>query len=232
MARIPLNAALLRKMADKTKKSEKYLREQISKKGNAASISSPAAQILMAKDLGIGTNSALNGLPAHVREEVRAGSSVVPSRRVAAVPLPKKGSKQKPITPATIDALLRDSELRARCKGLLKDKRHFDRVIREATTILDDRIKKKTGIVGMNPENLVGRALNPDPSKAVIVVSSEGAEQKGIHSICTGIMLAFRNKAHHNLSDKYTAEDALKFCGFIDTVLGVIEQGKVHLDRA
>jgi len=218
-------------MADKTKKSEKYLREQISRKGNAASISSPAAQILMAKELGIGTNTALNGLPAHVREEVRSGSAVVPKRRVAIAALPKRELKQKPITPATIDALLRDSELRDRCKGLLKDKKHFDRVIREATTILDDRIKKKTGIVGKNPENLLGKALNPDPSKAVIVVSIEGAEQKGIHSICNGIMLAFRNRAHHNLSDKYTAEDALKFCGFVATMLGVIEQGQIHLDR-
>jgi len=44
----------------------------------------------------------------------------------------------------------------------------------------------------MNPENLVGKAINPDPAKAVIEVSSERAAQEGIYSICKGVMLAFR----------------------------------------
>src|ERR1039458_4240951 len=42
------------------------------------------------------------------------------------------------------------------------------RLRREATTVLDDRLKKKTGITNMNPDNLVGKALNPDPLKAAI----------------------------------------------------------------
>jgi hypothetical protein len=53
-------------------------------------------------------------------------------------------------------------------KSGLRAKKHFDRVIREATTVLDDRLKKKTGITNMNPDNLVGKALNPGPLKAAI----------------------------------------------------------------
>lgn len=104
-------------------------------------------------------------------------------------------------------------------------------MFREATTVLDNRLKTKTGIKNMNPESLVGKAVSPDPTKAIIEVSAEKAEQEGFHSLCKGIMLAFRNPAHHSLSEKFTREDALKFCGFIDAVLGVIEQSTIHPER-
>jgi len=228
-----LNTDILEKMGQKSGKTQQYLREQISRKASKQGVSSTAAQLIWARDLGIGIANALNRLP-EVREEMRGVSSSTVSTNTRARVVPTTGSskaKAKPITAATIKTLLEDAQLYARCNDLLKAKRHFDRAFREATTVLDDRLKKKTGITNMNPENLVGKALNPDPTKAVIEVSSDKAEQEGIHSICKGIMLAFRNKAHHSLSDKFTREDALKFCGFIDTILGVIEQATVHSER-
>ena len=104
-------------------------------------------------------------------------------------------------------------------------------MIREATTVLDDRLEKKTGIKNLNPGALIGKVLNPNPEKAVIEISGEKSQQEGIHGICLGIMLAFRNPAHHSFSDRFTREDALKFCGFVDTVLGLIDAGTVHPER-
>lgn len=83
----------------------------------------------------------------------------------------------------------------------------------------------------MMPQELIGKALNPDPAKAVLVVSSNRAEQEGFFNICKGIGLSFRNPTHHNLTNKFTRQDAMKFCGFIDATLAVLSQAKCHLER-
>jgi hypothetical protein len=101
-------------------------------------------------------------------------------------------------------------------------------VFREATTVLDDRIKKKSRLKRMSPVALVGKAINPQPDRSVLIVSEEPAEQEGIHSICKGLMLAFRDPAHHQLDDQLTRADAIKFCGFVDTVLGIVNAAQVR----
>jgi hypothetical protein len=234
MGKPRLNPVLLEKLANKTGKSKQYLREQISRKAGRLGISSTATQVVWAKDQGIGVTRFLNKLPQEVREEVRSVSSMpsFPRRRVPATSGARSHPrKTEPITAATIDSLLQDEQLRARCKDLLRARGHFDRVFREATTVLDDRLKKKSGIKHMNPADLVGKVINPDPQKAVLVVSSDRAEQEGFHAVCKGVMLGFRNIAHHALSDKISREDALKFGGFVDMILGIIEQANIHPER-
>ena len=83
----------------------------------------------------------------------------------------------------------------------------------------------------MNPGDLVGKVLAPDPARAVITISTEKALQEGFFSICKGGMQAFRNRAHHNLSNAFTQADALRFCGFVDTILTVVGKGQIHLER-
>ena len=234
-----LDQALLEKMVRKMgktgdlAKAKKGLREQISRKAGKQGVSSEAAQLIWARDLGIGIGRILNkhsALRAEIQGTTTAAAPALRPRAQAAK-APRSAAKDQPITAATIRTLLKDEQLHGRCKDLILAKRHFDRAVREATTVLDDRLKTKTGIKNMNPGNLVGKALNPDPTKAVIEVSADRAEQEGMHSICKGIMLAFRDKAHHTLSDRLTCEDALTFCGFIDTILGVIEKATIHKDR-
>lgn len=222
-----LNQNLLQKISDKTGKSVQYVREQISKRAARLSITSEAAQVLWAKELGTGTAAALRRLQPHMQEQVR---NALPSVFVE-LPSPsaqrpvKKGTRRSVRDPVglAVDYLLQDNELKSRCEDLLRKKRHLDRVLREATTVLENRVKQRAGIrERLNPEPLVNRALNPDPTKAVLVVSNEPSEQAGFHSICRGIVLAFRHKAHHELDDKVTQNDALKFCGFVDVLLGML----------
>ncbi len=226
MARTQLDQGILKKLAKKTGKGEKYLREQISKRGTRLGIASQAAQILWARDLGIGAGRFLGTLPAHVQEQVRDGVSSAgrPTRagRTDSEPRTVKGRPLDTVR-AAIDALLSDAELKRRCSDLLKGRGPYDRVVRESTTILAHRLKKLGGITGyMNPADVVGKVLNPQ--KAIVKVGTEAAEQEGMFNICKGLVLAFRGPTHHTLSDALTRPEALKFCGFIDHLLAILDK--------
>jgi uncharacterized protein (TIGR02391 family) len=227
-----LDPDLLTKMAIKTGKAKQYLREQISRRASRSTVSSLAAQLLWAKELGIGIALALNRADPSIRDEVRENRPTMSVRVRQSPPSVGKSRKRKKLMiSAAIEFVLEDAELRGRCRDLLLAKKHYDRVVREATTVLDSRLKTSTGITRMNPTALVGRALSPNPAKAIIVVSSDEDEQQGFFNICNGVMLAFRNKAHHTLSDSFTQIDAFKFCAFIDALLVVIGKGAVHPER-
>jgi uncharacterized protein (TIGR02391 family) len=234
MAKKKLDPDLLAKMASRAQKSEQYLREQVSRRAGRLGVSSLAAQLLWARELGLGITAALNRADSSVRDEVRSGPAGSPSVTHSSPKRqtgPTQRRKETNLGAATINFLLEDAELKDRCRDLILAKKHYDRVLREATTVLDDRLKKVSGIFNLNPSPLVGKALSPDPAKAVIVVSAEKDEQEGFFYICKGVMQAFRNKTHHNLSGAFTQADAFKFCGFVDTILAVIAEGKVHPER-
>ena len=138
MPRAHLNPELLEKLVAKTGKEKQYLREQISRKASKLGVSSIAAQLLMARDAGIGIARALNKLSADVRKEVRSVDRPSQVSRLTSAPSNSRPSRtsQDAITAATIDSLLEDQQLRERCKDLLLARKHFDRVFREATTVL------------------------------------------------------------------------------------------------
>jgi len=234
-----LDPKLLGKLAKTLRKDLQYVREQISRRAARSGISSEAALVLWCKQQRIGSTNFLNRLPANVREEVRLGMQSNGAGAVANIPLPphkirhgRTGRNKAAFSiKAVVNATLQDQELRERVRDLLAAPRHYDRALREATTVLDYRLKTITGIKGMKPTPLVGKVLNPDPARAVIVVSPEAYEQQGFHNICSGVMLAFRDSTHHRLSNSFTQADAFKFCGLIDILLIVIGKGTVHAER-
>lgn len=71
MANPRLNTKILLKLSLKLGKSEKYIREQISKKANRKGFSSEAILILWAKENNIGTTHYENALNPSIRNEVR-----------------------------------------------------------------------------------------------------------------------------------------------------------------
>ena len=225
MGMIRLDQVLLRKLIRKTGKKDHYIREQIAKKANRLGISSEAYLVLWAKQMDIGTGTFQRKLSSAIQTEIRETLPAMFTIRSNA-PVKKNDEKkrvsQKPALTMAIEYLIIDNELRDRCKDLLRAPRNYDRVFREATTVLEVRIKRLSGIKGMRGAPLVSKVINPSPERAVLKVSNEGYEQQGFHDICRGLMLAFRDTTHHELYNNIRREDALRFCGFVDSILSIL----------
>jgi uncharacterized protein (TIGR02391 family) len=121
---------------------------------------------------------------------------------------------------------IQDSDLKARCSDLLSAPGNFDRVINQATQVLEDRIRKLSGAEGTGVP-LVNTAINSNLDRALLRISEDREEHEGIAHICRGIMLAFRNPTHHHLTDDISREEALKVCAFIDTLLATIGRARI-----
>lgn len=118
---------------------------------------------------------------------------------------------------------IQDVQLKSRCSDLLSHHKHFDRVINQATQVFEERIREISGLNNLVGETLVDNAIGGEPTKCIRFSDNPG-EHRGYFNICKGIVGAFRNPTHHRIIDTITREDALKFCGFIDSMLGILNR--------
>lgn len=124
---------------------------------------------------------------------------------------------------------IKDAELKERCSDLLSAPRNFDRAINQATQILEDRIRRKSGTdAKLTGVQLVNELIKSDPAKSTLILSDDKDEQEGLANVMRGIMQSFRNPTHHVITDKFTREDALKVCAFIDSLLKIIDAATVR----
>src|SRR6266481_1274169 len=206
-----LDHTLLEKLATKTERKKKVLQSSVSQFASNHAISSEAALVLLAKQQGIGSAHYLKNLSPDVQAQVR---ETLPAMFNKPAPHrdPAKGGRVKHIAETNrqrtsvglaTEYLIHDSELRGRVMDLLRAKGKFDRVIREATTVLDHRIKFLSGLKGQ-PLFVITRAISPDLNKTVLEISNDPSQQEGFFNIYKGIFLAFRNATHHELTDKFT----------------------------
>ncbi len=124
--------------------------------------------------------------------------------------------------------LIKDEELKSRCSDLLSAKDHFDRVINQATQVLEERLRVK--LPSLNKYTgvpLVGKAMNKEPENSLIIFSSEKSEQGGYVALFHGIVGAFRNTSHHRFMADVSREQALQICAFIDTLLTALEKAEI-----
>jgi len=231
-----LNRKLLDKIAEKLGKKRKNINVMVSKRASKFSISSEAALIILAKELGIGAAVYQRGLSpaeqAEVRDTLPFLFSGRPKRKESGkaqktTVLKKRAGPQitgRALIKATIEFLIHDQELKDRCADLFLASSKFDRSINQATLVLEDRIRKKSQPPGrLAGADLVNYAFKGDLSKTILKVSNNPDEQVGFAHILRGIMLTFRNKTHHYVTDKFTRKEALQICGFIDVLLRLVD---------
>lgn len=124
--------------------------------------------------------------------------------------------------------LIQDDELKSRCSDLLSAATHFDRVINQATQVLEERVRRRAPSLGdLTGVALVNRAIRSDPTESQIRFSENPSEQEGYANLFRGVVGAFRNPSHHRFLENVSREQALQVCAFIDNLLALLEQAEV-----
>ena len=135
-----------------------------------------------------------------------------------------------PKTPIPV-LVIHDNELCERCADLLRAPSNYDRVIREATTVLEDRIKHRVPsdvlaqriphIKDQTGDNLVNQLFSPD--RPVLSISDDKTVRIALHRILLGVVSYLRNPYHHTLDDKTEWSWAWSAVGLIDRLLSDVE---------
>lgn len=116
---------------------------------------------------------------------------------------------------------IEDDVLRSRCKALLADTDHYDRVVREASVILESRVRAAARLdkttIGVD---LMAQAFRPDGGR--LHLSDVRSEQLGAMEMFKGLMGFFRNDAGHHVVESWTLDDAVRFVGCVDLLLKLV----------
>ncbi len=140
--------------------------------------------------------------------------------------------------PKTLPPVLaiRDPELKLRSGDLLNAPGNYDRVIREATTVLEDRIRRKPGHEALSRlipnssdqtgHTLINKLFNPD--KPVLEISSDKTKRVALQGILLGAVSYLRNPHHHSLDPQVEWSWAWSVVGLIDHLLADVDSCTVN----
>jgi len=129
--------------------------------------------------------------------------------------------------------MIKDDELRTRTLDLLSAPGHYDRVLREATTILEHRIRSKVpfedlaklipNAADQTGDTLVNKLFN---AQEPFVVCGERQQQAGVFRILGGVLAYLRNPSHHSIDDDTAWSWAWSVVGLVDQLLDVIDSAE------
>lgn len=139
----------------------------------------------------------------------------------------------KPVLP------IKDETLKKRCSDILNAPGNFDRVIREATLILEERLRtsvpyeKLCELIPLAKEQVGEPLANKllSPINPVIVVSDKQQERNAFHKMVVGIVAYLRNPSHHSLSDDTEWSLAWSVVGIIDSILSELDNSYISGEK-
>lgn len=123
---------------------------------------------------------------------------------------------------------IEDAEIKERCGDILLGEAAFDRAINQATQILENRIKIKSGLQDspLIGTHLVSKAIHSKINETILKFSDKADIQEGYSNLFKGIVSIYRNPTHHTLSFDCSREYALKVCAHIDELLKILEESE------
>lgn len=139
----------------------------------------------------------------------------------------------KPIIP------IRDELLKERCSDILNAPGNLDRVIRESTLILEERLRQSVPyekLIELIPlskdqvgEPLANKLLSPH--NPIIVISEKLPERIAFHKMVIGIIAYLRNPSHHSLNDNTDWALAWSVVGIVDSLLSELDGSYISGDK-
>ena len=134
---------------------------------------------------------------------------------------------------------IKDSELKSRCLPLLRSPGKFDTSVREATLILENRLRNSLEperLATMIPEsanltfeNVINALLNP--SAPILIVSTEKKERAAFQRIMLGVCSYLRNPFHHMIDDSVEWSWAWSIIGLIDHLLFELSSCEINKEN-
>lgn len=119
-----------------------------------------------------------------------------------------------------------DAVLRRRVASLLEDDSDHDRAIELATTILEARVRERSGAGDLDGDELMKWAFLPDKQtgRARLQLAAKVQEQGGAFNVYRGVADLYRNGTHHDVrADDFDSGEARRVVSWIDHLLGLID---------
>ena len=123
-----------------------------------------------------------------------------------------------------------DDVLRDRTSDMLSAPGKFDRVLREATTILEDRIRGKIPFDDLSKlipkasdqtgDNLINKLFS---GKNPVLECSDPQRQGPMHRMLGGVVAYLRNPSHHSVDDSVKWSWAWSVVGLVDQLLDELD---------
>jgi integrase len=117
---------------------------------------------------------------------------------------------------------IRDSDLRRRCADLLAADSDHDRAISAATTVLEDRVRERSGGAGrIGDDHMKWAFEGPTPR---IPLAAHPTEQWGAFNVYRGMAAFYRNgTAHRVRPEDFDSDEAMRIVLWVDHLLGLID---------